>query len=51
MKKFLFLFASGIIGYMIFQRRTMIMNNQALQNILVAVLKELPIFKTAQNQP
>ena len=50
MKKFLFIFASGIIGYTMFQKRSSIVNNQLLRNILIAVLMELPIVKTAQSQ-
>ena len=50
MKKFLFIFASGIIGYIVFQKRSSIMHNQVLRNILIAVLMELPIVKTLQNQ-
>ena len=50
MKKFLFIFASGIIGYIVFHKRSSIMKNQVLRNILIAVLMELPIMKTAQNQ-
>jgi hypothetical protein len=50
MKNFLIVFVSGIIGYMMFQNRSSIMKNQVLRNMILAVLMELPIFKTVQNQ-
>ena len=50
MKKFLIIFTSGIVGYIVFQKRSSIMNNQLLRNVLIAVLMELPIVKAAQNQ-
>jgi hypothetical protein len=50
MNKFLIIFVSGIIGYIVFQKRSSIMKNQVLRNILMAVLMELPIFKTVQDQ-
>ncbi|WP_175354273.1 MULTISPECIES: hypothetical protein [Bacillaceae] len=50
MNKFLIIFVSGIIGYIVFQKRSSIMKNQVLRNILIAVLMELPIFKTVQDQ-
>lgn len=50
MNKVLIIFVSGIIGYIVFQKRSSIMKNQVLRNILIAILMELPIFKSVQDQ-
>ena len=49
MKRFLIILSMASVGYMVYQKRKSFMKSTILQDMLLAVILELPIFKRQED--